>query len=56
MLTFNITGTILILFVFAIEVVLILQEKRDREVVQDMKSNFILGVFIFLTGLFIKCV
>lgn len=54
MLTFNITGTILILIVFAIEVVLILQEKRDREVVQDLKSNFVLGVFILLTGLFMK--
>ena len=54
MLAFNITGTILIFVVFAIEIVLILQEKPAKDVVRDLKSNFILGMLILLTGLFMK--
>jgi sterol desaturase/sphingolipid hydroxylase (fatty acid hydroxylase superfamily) len=54
MLAFNITGTILVLLAFLIEVVLILLQKPGREVVQDMKSNFLLGILILLTGLLMK--
>jgi sterol desaturase/sphingolipid hydroxylase (fatty acid hydroxylase superfamily) len=54
MLAFNITGTILVIIAFAIEVVLIFMEKPDKDVVKDLKSNFILGLFILLTGLVMK--
>jgi sterol desaturase/sphingolipid hydroxylase (fatty acid hydroxylase superfamily) len=54
MLAFNIAGTILVLVAFGIEVILILLQKPDRDVVQDLKSNFFLGLLILLTGLFMK--
>jgi sterol desaturase/sphingolipid hydroxylase (fatty acid hydroxylase superfamily) len=54
MTTFNIAGTILISIAFFIEVVLLLLQKPDKNLVQDMKSNFLLGLFILFTGLFMK--
>lgn len=54
MLLFNVTGTILVLLVFLIEVILILKQRPDRDVVQDLKSNFFLGLLILLTGLVMK--
>lgn len=54
MLTFNIAGAILVLIAFLIEVVLIFREKHERDVILDLKSNFLLGLFILITGLFMK--
>jgi len=54
MFAFNITGTILIFVVFAFEVILIFLGKPDKDTVLDLKSNFLLGMFILFTGLFMK--
>lgn len=54
MFAFNIAGTILVLLVFLIEVILILRDKPEKDVVLDLKSNFLLGLFILVTGLFMK--
>lgn len=54
MFIFNLTGTILVLIVFVIEVFLIFLEKPEKDVVLDLKSNFLLGVLILLTGMFMK--
>ena len=56
MMIFNITCTILILLVFVMEVILIFLEKPDKDVVKDLKTNFLLGLFILITGLFMKVV
>ena len=54
MMTFNVTGTILVLVVFLIEVILLFKEHPKKDVFLDLKSNFLLGVLILLTGLFMK--
>lgn len=54
MLSFDVAGAILVLVAFLIEVVLIFLQKPERDVIQDMKSNFFLGLLILLTGLFMK--
>lgn len=54
MRTFDLTGALLIVIVFAIEATLILLQKPARDVVKDMKSNVLLGLFILLAGLFMK--
>jgi len=54
MMVFNVTGTILVLVVFLIEVILLLKEHPEKDVFLDLRSNFLLGVLILLTGLFMK--
>jgi sterol desaturase/sphingolipid hydroxylase (fatty acid hydroxylase superfamily) len=54
MQTFNITGTILLVIVFAIEVVMLLSQKPKKELVLDLGSNAFLGLLVLVTGLFMK--
>lgn len=54
MFAFNITGTVLVLIAFAIDVVLIFLERPKKDVVNDLGSNFLLGLLILFTGLFMK--
>lgn len=54
MLSFDVFGAILLVAAFLLEAVVILLKRPGREVVQDMKSNLILGGLILLTGMVMK--
>lgn len=54
MLSFDIAGAMLLLAAFLIEAAVILLERPGRDVVQDMKSNLLLGGLILLTGMLMK--
>lgn len=56
MLTFNIVAIIILTIAFSIDVFLILQQKPKPAVVNDLKSNFLLGMLVLLTGAFMKTV
>jgi len=51
---FDTIGTVLLFTVFFIEFTLMLLHKPDKNVIQDMKANFVLGVLVILVGLFEK--
>ncbi|MEO7263289.1 MAG: sterol desaturase family protein [Ferruginibacter sp.] len=54
MFTFNLISAIILFVAFFIEFTLILLQKPEKDVVDDMKSNAILGVCLVLTGLITK--
>ncbi len=54
MFKFDIIATIFLFAAFFIEFALILMHKPDKNVIKDMKANFIIGVCLILVGLFVK--
>lgn len=54
MFSFNLVSAIILFVVFFIEFALMLIHKPDKALVNDMKSNAILGVCLVITGLFTK--
>jgi len=54
MFQFDAIATLLLFVAFLIEFILILRHKPDKDLIKDMKANFLLGVCLILTGLFIK--
>jgi len=54
MYNFDTIGTVLLFTLFFIEFILILLHSPKKEVIQDMKSNFVLGLFVILVGFFEK--
>ncbi len=54
MLAFNIIGISLMLTIFAIEIALVIIHRPGKEMIKDIKANFLLGIFYLLTGLLMK--
>ena len=54
MFKFDAIATVLLFVAFFIEFILILRHKPDKELIKDMKANFLIGVCLILVGLFIK--
>jgi len=54
MYKFDTIAAFLLFIVFLIEFILILLNKPEKELIKDMKTNFLIGVSIILVGLFIK--
>ena len=54
MFKFDAIATLLLFVAFFIEFILILRHKPDKELIKDMKANFLIGVCLILVGLFIK--
>ena len=56
MFKFDVIATILLFVAFFIEFALIAAHKPEKNLIKDMKANFIIGVCLILVGLFIKTV
>ena len=56
MFKFDVIATVLLFVAFFIEFALIAAHKPEKNLIKDMKANFIIGVCLILVGLFIKTV
>ena len=54
MFKFDVIVTILLFTAFFVEFLFIFLHRPDKDLISDMKANFILGVCLVLTGLFMK--